>query len=285
MERISASEGFNASQSKMMPGPDNDAGYQETGRQALKSYVGKKYRRVLLKLSGEMLAGNDKLGINLQTISSLAEQIKEIHKLGVELAIVIGGGNIFRGLQASSEGMDRATAANMGMMATVINGLALQDFLEKQGLITRLQTAIEIKSVAESFIRRKSIRHLEKKRVVILAAGTGNPYFTTDTTAALRAVELGVDVIFKATKVDGVYDADPMQNPDARKYSYISFMEALSKRLKIMDSTAFSLCMDNKMPIQVFNIGKEKNLRKAVEGEAVGTIIGSQQGAVYYDGE
>jgi len=247
-----------------------------------KKYVGKRYHRILLKVSGESLAGSDKFGIQVNTIETLARQIREVHKLGVELAVVIGGGNIFRGIKASSEGMDRATADYMGMMATVINGLALQDFLEKEGLVTRLQTALEIKSVAEPFIRRKAIRHLEKKRVVILAGGTGNPYFTTDTTSALRAVELSVDVIFKLTNVDGVYEDDPQTNPKARKYSYISFMEALNKRLKIMDSTAFSLCMDNEMPIQVFDIGPEDNLKKAVEGELIGTIIGKEQGAIFY---
>ena len=247
-----------------------------------KKYVGKQYRRVLLKVSGESLAGPDKFGIDVSTIQTLAGQIREIHKLGVEIAIVIGGGNIFRGIKASSEGMDRATADYMGMMATVINGLAMQDFLEKEGLITRLQTAIEIKSVAESFIRRKAIRHLEKKRVVILAGGTGNPYFTTDTTSALRAVELSVDVVFKLTNVDGVYEDDPQTNAKARKYSYLSYMEALSKRLKIMDSTAFSLCMDNEMPIQVFDIQGKDNLKKAVEGELIGTIIGKDPGAVFY---
>lgn len=247
-----------------------------------KSYVGKKYHRILCKISGEALAGPDKFGINTNTIEKLAEEIRDVHKMGVELAVVIGGGNIFRGLKASSEGMDRATADYMGMMATVINGLALQDFLEKQGIVTRLQTALEIKSVAESFIRRKAIRHLEKKRVVILAGGTGNPYFTTDTTSALRAVELSADVIFKLTNVDGVYDDDPAKNSKARKYSYISFFEALNKRLKIMDSTAFSLCMDNEMPIQVFDIAERGNLRKAIEGESIGTIIGSEKGAIFY---
>lgn len=247
-----------------------------------KSYVGKKYRRILLKLSGEILAGDDKYGINHQVIQSLSKQIQEVHRLGVEIAIVVGGGNIFRGMKASGEGMDRATADYMGMMGTVINGLALQDYLERLGLITRLQTAIEIKSVAESFIRRKTIRHLEKKRVVILSAGTGNPYFTTDTTAALRGLELGVEVIFKATKVDGVYDADPMKDKIAKKYRYLSFMEALKRQLKVMDSTAFSLCMDNKMPIQVFDIATEGNLKRVVEGETIGTIIGSKEGSQYY---
>lgn len=248
-----------------------------------KIYVGKKYRRVLLKLSGEVLAGPDKQGISVGIVQSLAKQILEIHRLGIELAIVIGGGNIFRGMKAASEGMDRVTADYMGMMATVINGLALQDFLEKEGLVTRVQTAIEVKSVAEPFIRRKAMRHLEKKRVIILSGGTGNPYFTTDTTAALRAVEVNADVIFKATKVDGVYDKDPNAFSDARRYRRLSFMSALQKQLRVMDSTAFSLCMDNKMPIQVFDVTEPGNLLKAVQGESIGTLIDSQEGEEYYE--
>ncbi len=231
------------------------------------------YKRVLLKLSGEILAGQDKNGINVATISSMARQIVSIVKQGVELAIVIGGGNIFRGMKAASEGMDRVTADYMGMMGTVINALALQDFLEKEGAITRVQTAIEVKSVAEPFIRRKAIRHLEKKRIVIMAGGTGNPYFTTDTTSALRAVELGADVILKATRVDGVYDKDPLKYPDAVKYETISFNEAWHKELKIMDSTAFTLCMENKMPIIVFDISVPGNLEKVFNGERIGTLI------------
>lgn len=232
-----------------------------------------RYRRVLLKLSGEILAGVDKVGINVSTISSLARQIASIVHHGVELAIVIGGGNIFRGMKAASEGMDRVTADYMGMMGTVINALALQDFLEKEGLITRVQTAIEVKSVAEPFIRRKAIRHLEKKRVIIMAGGTGNPYFTTDTTAALRAVELGADVILKATKVDGIYDKDPMKYKDAVKYDQISFMDAWKKELKIMDSTAFTLCMENEMPIIVFDIAQPGNLEKVFQGHPIGTLV------------
>ncbi len=244
---------------------------------------GRAFRRVVLKLSGEVLAGEDKQGINVKIIRALAEEIRDIHRDGVEMAIVIGGGNIFRGIKAASEGMDRAIGDYMGMMATVINGLALQDFLEKEGLTTRLQTAIEIKSVAEPFIRRKAIRHLEKKRIVILSGGTGNPYFTTDTTAALRAVELNADVIFKATKVDGVYDADPVKNPAAKRYRKLSFQDALQKQLKVMDSTAFSLCLDNKMPIQVFDMGKEGNLKKAVQGHAIGTLIDANGESVFYE--
>ncbi|MCS6985482.1 MAG: UMP kinase [Leptospiraceae bacterium] len=243
------------------------------GSRGTKQYVGKLYRRVLIKLSGEILAGEDRQGINVQVVKQLAEEIIEVHRLGVEVAIVIGGGNFWRGEKAEAEGMDRVTADYMGMMATVMNGLALQDFLERMGLISRLQTAIEIRSVAEPFIRRKAIRHLEKKRVVILAAGTGNPYFTTDTTAALRAIELGADIIFKATKVNGVYEADPAQNPAARRYRQVSFMDALQKQLKVMDSTAFSLCMDNRMPIQVFDIRERGNLKKVVQGSEVGTLI------------
>lgn len=244
---------------------------------------GRAFRRVVLKLSGEVLAGEDKHGINVKIIRALAEEIRDIHREGVEMAIVIGGGNIFRGVKAASDGMDRAIGDYMGMMATVINGLALQDFLEKEGLITRLQTAIEIKSVAEPFIRRKAIRHLEKKRVVILAAGTGNPYFTTDTTAALRAIELNADVIFKATKVDGVYDSDPTKNPNARRYRFLSFHDALVKQLKVMDSTAFSLCLDNKMPIQVFDMGCEGNLKKAIQGKPIGTLIDAFATSTFYE--
>jgi uridylate kinase len=249
----------------------------------LQEITGKSYKRILLKLSGEVLAGEDHHGISPAVVQNLARQIIEVHQLGIEVAIVIGGGNIFRGVKAASEGMDRATADYMGMMATIINGLALQDFLEKEGVITRLQSAIEIKSVAEPFIRRRLIRHLEKRRVVILAGGTGSPYFTTDTTAALRAVEIKADVVFKGTRVDGVFDDDPHKNPLAKRYKRLSFMEALQKQLKIMDSTAFSLCMDNKMPILVFNIEEEGKLVRAAKGEPVGTLIDSQQGAIYYD--
>ena len=240
-------------------------------------------RRVLLKLSGEVLAGDNRNNLDVRIVRSLAKQIAEIHRMGVEIAIVIGGGNILRGTQAEGEGLDRVSADYMGMMATVINGLALQDILEDEGLITRLQTAIEIKSIAEPFIRRKAIRHLEKKRIVILAGGTGNPYFTTDTTAALRAIELGADTIFKATKVDGVYDADPAKEPKAKRFSYLCFQEAISRQLKIMDSTAFTLCMDNNMPIFVFHIEKEGELRKAIEGKQVGTLVNEAKGVEYYE--
>lgn len=244
---------------------------------------GQPYKRILLKLSGEVLAGSQKSGFDFQVIKSLVAQVAEIVELGTEVVLVIGGGNIFRGQAAAEEGMDRVTADYMGMMATIINGHALQDFLEQAGLVTRLQTAIEIKSVAEPFIRRKAFRHLEKKRVVIMAGGTGNPYFTTDTTAALRAVELNADIIFKATKVDGIYEEDPVKNPQARRYSKISYIEAIQKQLKVMDMTAFSLCMDNSMPIQVFDINAKDNLKRAVQGEDVGTLVSDQEGCEYYE--
>ncbi|RME91699.1 MAG: UMP kinase [Candidatus Hydrogenedentota bacterium] len=239
------------------------------------------YRRVLLKLSGEVLAGPQKYGIHVDTLHNLASEIAAVHAEGVELAIVIGGGNIYRGMSAAGEGMDRVTADYMGMLATIINGLALQNALEQRDIITRVQTALEVRSVAEPFIRRKAMRHLEKNRIVILAGGTGNPYFTTDTTAALRAIELSCDIIFKATKVNGIYDDDPNRNANARKYSYVSFDHALQNHLKIMDSTAFSLCMDNKMPILVFNVAEKNVLTRAVYGESVGTLVNSGKGAQY----
>lgn len=244
---------------------------------------GQPFKRILLKLSGEVLAGSQKSGFDFQVIKSLVSQVAEIVELGTEVVLVIGGGNIFRGQAAADEGMDRVTADYMGMMATIINGHALQDFLEQAGLVTRLQTAIEIKSVAEPFIRRKAFRHLEKKRVVIMAGGTGNPYFTTDTTAALRAVELNADIIFKATKVDGIYEEDPVKNPHARRYSKISYIEAIQKQLKVMDMTAFSLCMDNSMPIQVFDINAKDNLKRAVQGDDVGTLVSDEEGCEYYE--
>jgi len=242
----------------------------------------KVFKRILLKLSGEVLAGTEKHGINSTVIQSLAAQIHKVYDAGIELAIVIGGGNIFRGVKGEGEGLDRTTGDYMGMLATIINGLALQDFLEKEGLVTRLQSAIEIKSVAEPFIRRRLLRHLEKKRIVILAGGTGNPYFTTDTTAALRAIELKADIILKGTKVDGVYEDDPQKDPHAKRYKRLSFMEALQRQLKVMDSTAFSLCMDNKMPIMVFNIEKENSLYSAAMGHRVGTLVDSIKGVEYY---
>jgi uridylate kinase len=230
------------------------------------------YRRILLKLSGEVLSdGNDPIASSVA--DGIAQQIKEIHALGVQVAVVIGGGNIWRGLTASHVGMDRTTADYMGMLATVINGLALQDALERNGVLTRVQTAIEMKNVAEPFIRRRAIRHLEKNRVVIFVAGTGNPFFSTDTTAALRASEINADVVLKATKVDGIYDSDPKKNPQAKRFTKITYSEALSRRLAVMDSTAFSLCMDNHVPIIVFDMFKKGNLKRVVSGESVGTLV------------
>ena len=233
-----------------------------------------KYKRIVLKISGEALrepgSGDN---ISPQIVHRIAEQIREVHEMGVEVAIVIGGGNIWRGLSASHRGMERTTADYMGMLATVINGLALQSQLEELGLATRVQTAIPIQSVAEPFIRRRAMRHLELRRVVIFVAGTGNPFFSTDTTAALRANEIGAEVILKATKVDGIYTADPFKDASATKYSRITYGEALSKRLSVMDSTAFTLCMDNKMPIIVFDLMAEDNIKKVVLGRTVGTLV------------
>jgi uridylate kinase len=231
------------------------------------------YNRVLLKLSGEALMGEQQFGVDPDVATRVAQDVVDIHALGVETAIVIGGGNIFRGLAASARGMDRATADYMGMLATVINALALQDALEQLGLPTRVITAIEMRAVAEPFIRRRAIRHLEKKRVVIFAAGTGNPYFTTDTAAALRAMEIKAEVILKGTKVDGVYTADPMLDPEATKYPTISYLQVLERQLKVMDATAISLCMDNKLPIVVFNLREPGNVRRVVMGEAIGTTV------------
>src|SRR5215204_1253485 len=231
------------------------------------------YHRVLLKLSGEALMGEQPFGIDPGVTTQIAKEIAEIQQLGVQTAVVIGGGNLFRGLAASAKGMDRATADYMGMLATVINGLALQDALEHQGVLTRVASAIEMRAVAEPFIRRRAVRHLEKGRVVVFAAGTGNPYFTTDTAAALRAMEIKADVILKATKVDGIYTADPVTHPDATKYDRISYLQVLEKQLKVMDASAISLCMDNNLPIIVFNLRTQGNLRRVVMGEAVGTTV------------
>jgi uridylate kinase len=233
------------------------------------------YQRVLLKLSGEALMGEQPFGIDPAVTTQIARDVQEIQQLGVQTAVVIGGGNLFRGLAASARGMDRATADYMGMLATVINALALQDALEHQGIATRVASAIEMRAVAEPFIRRRAVRHLEKGRVVVFAAGTGNPYFTTDTAAALRAMEMKADVILKATKVDGIYNADPMQDPSATKYDEISYLSVLEKGLKVMDATAISLCMDNELPIVVFNLRTPGNLRKVIMGEAVGTTVGA----------
>ena len=232
-----------------------------------------KYRRVLLKLSGEALMGDKGFGIDPDVVTSIAGQIKEVKELGVEIAIVVGGGNIFRGLAATTSGIDRATGDQMGMLATVINGLALQDRLEKLGVFTRVMSALRMEAAAEPYIRRRAIRHLEKGRVVILVAGTGHPFFTTDTAAALRATEIGADVILKATKVDGVFDADPMKNKNAKMYDKLTYLEVLSLGLKVLDSTATSLSMDNSLPIIVFNLNQRGNLKRAVLGEKIGTIV------------
>ena len=231
------------------------------------------FKRVLLKLSGEALIGDVGHGIDPKVLDSLAEQIKSVLANRIEIAIVVGGGNIFRGLAASAKGMDRAQADYMGMLATVMNALALQDALERSDVYTRVMSAIEMQSVAEPYIRRRAIRHLEKGRVVIFAAGTGNPYFTTDTTAALRALEIGADCIMKATKVDGVYDADPVTHPDAVRFDELPYIEVLSRGLAVMDNTAISLCMDNNLPIIVFNMDKPGNIARALNGERVGTIV------------
>ena len=235
-----------------------------------------KYKRVVLKLSGEALAGDAGYGIDQNMLSHVAEQVHEVRDLGIDVLVVVGGGNIWRGIAGSKQGMERATADYMGMLATVMNSLALQNALESIGIDTRVQSAIEVRQMAEPYIRRKAIRHLEKGRVVIFAAGTGNPYFSTDTTAALRAAELDAEAILMAKKVDGVYSADPKLDPAAVKYDTLSFKEVLDKELKVMDSTAASLCKDNKIPIVVFNINEKGNARKAVLGENVGTIVGGE---------
>jgi uridylate kinase len=232
-----------------------------------------RYRRILLKISGEILTGDRGFGIDPEIIREIAQEIKEVVSLGVEIAIVIGGGNIFRGVAASSKGMDRATADYMGMLATVLNALAFQDALEKMGVHTRVQTAIEMREIAEPYIRRKAIRHLEKGRVVIFAAGTGNPFFTTDTTASLRAMEIGAEVILKATKVDGIYSLDPVLHPEAEKYEELTYLDVLKRQIKVMDATAISLCMDNKIPIVVFSLKERGNIQRVVLGEKVGTEV------------
>ena len=231
------------------------------------------YRRVLLKLSGEALLGDRNYGIDPRVAEQIAGEIIDVRQIGVELAVVIGAGNIFRGIAASAKGMDRTTADNMGMLATVMNALALSDALERQGADTRVLTAIEMRTVAEPFIRRRAIRHLEKGRVVLFAAGTGNPYFTTDTAAALRAMEMRADIIMKATKVDGIFSADPMTDATATRIDSLTHLEVLERRLNVMDATAISLCMDNKLPIVIFNLTKPGNVRRAVLGEPVGSMI------------
>lgn len=232
-----------------------------------------KYKRVLLKLSGEALASPSGYGIDVSEAEAIALQIKEVYEMGIEIAVVIGAGNLWRGKQGLDRGMDRATADYMGMLATVMNAMTLMDALERSGITTRVQTAIEMRTVAEPYIRRRAIRHLEKGRVVILGAGTGNPYFSTDTAAALRAMEIGADVLIKATKVDGVYDADPKTNPDAVKFDQLTYIDVLNRRLNVMDSTAISLCMDNEMPILVLNLWDKAALRAALLGEKIGTIV------------
>ena len=232
-----------------------------------------KYKRVLLKLSGEALAGEQKTGIDPETVGTICKEIGGLLDMGVELALVIGGGNIFRGLSGSAKGMERSSADYMGMLATVLNALAVQDMLEKFGYPTRVLSAIDMQEVCEPFIRRRAMRHLEKGRVVICAAGTGNPYFTTDTTAALRGMELQCDAIIKATKVDGVYDSDPRENPEAQKFDRISYLDVLSRGLNVMDSTATSLCMDNKVPMIVFDLTVQGNIARALKGEDVGTTV------------
>ena len=232
------------------------------------------YRRILLKLSGEALLGRQAYGIDEKVLSDLSAEIREVTSLGVQVALVVGGGNIFRGIRTSKDfGIDRASADYMGMLATVINSLALQDVLERDGVTTRVLSAIEMRAIAEPYIRRRALRHLEKGRVVIFAAGTGNPYFTTDTAAALRAMEINADVILKATKVDGVYDRDPMVDPKARKFARLAYIDVLQKDLKVMDATAISLCMDNDLPIVVFNLTKRGNILKVVLGEKIGTVV------------
>ena len=233
-----------------------------------------RYKRILLKLSGEALVGDGKYGISPKTLAHIAQDVKDVVELGVEIALTIGGGNIFRGVSGATEGMDRSSADYMGMLATVINSMALQDALEKMGVQTRVQSAIEMHQVAEPYIRRRAIRHLEKGRVVIFAAGTGNPYFTTDTAASLRAMEIHADVLLKATKVDGVYTDDPKKNLEATKFRTLSYIDVLKKNLKVMDSTAISLCMDNDLPIVVFDLTHRGNIRRVVLGEEIGTTVG-----------
>ncbi|GAB4419152.1 MAG: UMP kinase [Anaerolineales bacterium] len=232
-----------------------------------------KYKRILLKLSGEALAGSAGFGIDVHEAEAIARRIKEVHELGVEIAIVIGAGNIWRGKTGLDRGMDRATADYMGMLATVMNAMALMDALEREGVFTRVQSAIQMQAVAEPYIRRRAIRHLEKGRIVILSAGTGNPFFSTDTAAALRAMEIDADVVIKATKVDGVYDSDPTTNPQAKKFDKLNYIEVLNRRLKVMDSTAISLCMENHLPILVLNLWDEKAIIQALEGQHVGTLV------------
>lgn len=232
-----------------------------------------KYNRILLKISGEALAGKQGFGIDNEILDKLSADIAEVHAQGVEIAIVVGGGNIHRGVAGATKGMDRATSDYMGMVATVLNALAIQDALERKNIFTRVQSAIDMREVSEPYIRRKAVRHLEKKRIVIFAAGTGNPYFTTDTTAALRANEIQADVILKATKVDGIYDKDPVVHKDAKKFSTVTYLDIISKEIKVMDTTAITLCMDNKMDIIVFDLFEKNSFKKAINGEKIGTLV------------
>jgi uridylate kinase len=239
---------------------------------------GPRYRRILLKLSGEALMGDRQYGVDPAVCAFIARQIKAIRETGVEIGVVVGGGNIFRGLAASARGMDRATGDYIGMLATVMNGLALQDAIERAGLPVRVMSAIAMNEIAEPYIRRRAVRHLEKGRVTVFVAGTGNPYFTTDTAAALRAVEIGAEVLLKATKVDGVYDADPMQDPTATRYEHLSYQDLLRDQLKVLDAAAVSLCMENDLPILVFDLNVPDNIRRVAAGEPVGTLISAQTG-------
>lgn len=236
----------------------------------------KRFHRILLKVSGEVFAGEQGYGIDPKVMETIADEIKEIYEMGVEVAVVIGGGNIFRGIEASAKGMERTSADYMGMLATLLNALALQNSLEKREVFTRVQSAIEMKELAEPYIRRRAIRHLEKKRVVIFAAGTGNPYFSTDTAAALRGMEVGAEVILKGTKVDGVFDRDPVNNPGAIKYDELDFFDVIEKGLKVMDSTSITMCMDNDLPIIVFNIKEKGNIKRILNGEKIGTVVGAR---------
>ncbi len=238
-----------------------------------------RYKRILLKLSGEALMGERGYGIDHAVLDKITSEVKEVVSLGVEVAIVIGGGNIFRGLSGAAKGMERASADYMGMLATVLNALALQNILENKGVVTRVQSAIEMRELAETYIRRRAVRHLEKGRVVIFAAGTGNPYFTTDTAAALRAMEIGAEVIMKATKVDGVYSADPMKDKSATKFDQLTYIDVLQKDLRVMDATAISLCMDNNLPILVFNLTVPGNIKKIISGEKLGTLVSGRNNA------
>ena len=235
-----------------------------------------KYKRIILKVSGEALAGPDGFGIQHEMLISVASQVAEVNDTGVQIALVVGGGNVWRGVSGSAHGMDRATADYMGMLATVMNALALQDALEKHGSVTRVMSAVEMRQIAEPYIRRRAIRHMEKGRIVIFAAGTGNPYFTTDTTASLRAAEIEAEVILMAKQVDGVYDSDPLKNPNARKFEHLSYLDVLNKGLGVMDSTAASLCMDNEIPIIVFDLTKVGNIRRVIMGEKIGTYVGRE---------